>query len=103
MEGSCEECGVRELGDVLRVRRLGWFGHVVREDTEILGKTQHVVEPGRRPPGRPKKTWRRNMQEELASLNLQEEQAQNRDACHQPSHLMKMSLQDVKRKKQVST
>ena len=37
-------CGVRELGDVLRVRRLGWFGHVVRrEETEILGKTQHVV------------------------------------------------------------
>ena len=24
-------CGVRELGDVLRVRRLGWFGHVVRK------------------------------------------------------------------------
>ena len=23
-------CGVRELGDALRVRRLGWFGHVVR-------------------------------------------------------------------------
>ena len=31
-------CGVRELGDVLRVRRLGWFGHVVRRgETEILG------------------------------------------------------------------
>ena len=71
---------MRELGDVLRVRRLGWFGHVVRrEEMEILGKTQHVVAPGRQPPGRPKKTWRRSMQEELASLNLQEEQAQNRD------------------------
>ena len=51
-------CGVRELGDVLRVRRLGWFGHVVRrEETEIFGKTQHVVAPGRRPFGRPKMTW----------------------------------------------
>ena len=40
-------CGVRELGDVLRVRRLGWLGHVVRrEETKILGKTQHVVAPG---------------------------------------------------------
>ena len=29
------------LGAVLRVRRLGWFVHVViRDDTEILGKTQ---------------------------------------------------------------
>ena len=72
-------CGVRELGDVLRMRRLGWFGHVVRrEETEILRKTQSDVVPGRRPPGRPKKTWRKNKQE-LASLNLQEEQAQNRD------------------------
>ena len=86
MEGSCEECrggkrcGVRELGDVLRVRRLRWFRHVVRrEEMKILGKTQHVVSPGQRPPGRPKKTWRRSMQVELASLNLQEEQAQNRD------------------------
>ena len=70
---------MRELGDVLRVRRLGWFGHVVRRgETEILGKTQHVVASGWRPTGRPKKTWRRNMQE-TASLNLQEEQAQNRD------------------------
>ena len=75
-----KRCGVRKLGDVLRVRRLGWFGHVVRrEETEILGKTQRVVAPGRRPPGRPKKTFRRNMQEDLGSLNLQEEQAQNRD------------------------
>ena len=39
---------MRELSDVLRVRRLGWFGHVVRrEETGILGKTQHVVAPGR--------------------------------------------------------
>ena len=71
---------MRELGDVLRVRRLEWFGHVVRrEEAKILGKTQHVVAPGRWPPGRPKKTWRRSMQEELASLNLEEEQVQNRD------------------------
>ena len=82
-------CGVRELGDVQRVRRLGWFGHVVRRgETEILGKTQRVVAPGRQPPGRPKKTRRRNMQEELASLNLQEEQAENRDLWkHVINHL----------------
>ena len=73
-------CGVRELGDVLRVRRLGWFGQVVRRgETEFLGKNQSVVAPGQRPPEKPKKTWRRNMQEELASLNLQEEQAESRD------------------------
>ena len=71
---------MRELWDVLRVSRLGWFGHVVRRgETEILGETRRVVAPGRRPPGRPSKTWRRNTQKELASLNLQEEQAESRD------------------------
>ena len=60
-------CGVRELGDVLRVRKLGWFGHVVkREETEILGKTQHGVALGRRPPGRPKRPG-----EEICKENLQ--------------------------------
>ena len=60
--------------------RLGWFGVVVRRDkVEILGKTQLIEVPGRRAPGRPRKTWRKNMQEELACLNLQEEQALNRD------------------------
>ena len=56
-------CGVRELGDVLRVRRLGWFGHALRrEETEILGKTQHVVAPGWWPPGRPEEEVCKNLQ-----------------------------------------
>ena len=42
---------------------------------------QLIDVPGRRPPGRPRKTYRKNMQEELASLTLQEEQALNRDQC----------------------
>ena len=86
MEGSCEECGGGKevwgegVGGCAEGEKVG----VVRAcgekgETEILGKTQHVVVPGRRPPGRPKETWRRNMQEELASLNLQEEQAESRD------------------------
>ena len=29
-EEVARRCGVRELGDVPRVRMLGWFGHVVR-------------------------------------------------------------------------
>ena len=35
-------CGVRVFGAVLRGRRLGWFGHVVRRDeAEILGRTAY--------------------------------------------------------------
>ena len=66
-------CGIRELAAELRGRRLGWFGLVTsRDEAEILGMTQLVEVPGRRPPGRPRKTCRKNMQEELASLNLHE-------------------------------
>ena len=77
---------MRELGAVLRGGRLGWFGHVVmRDEAEILGKTQLIEVSGRRPPGIPRKTWRKNMQEELASY----EQRSVAD-CHQPAHLMKV-------------
>ena len=49
-------CGVRMLGDAL-LRRLGWFGHVERRDErDALGIVRLVEAPGRRPPGRPKKT-----------------------------------------------
>lgn len=49
-------CGMRELGVLMRLRRLRWFGHMERRDeTEILWKTQRSEVPGRRPPGRPRK------------------------------------------------
>ena len=44
-----------------------------------LGKDSACCGTGVAATGRPKKTWRRNMQEGLESLNLLEEQAQNRD------------------------
>ena len=90
-------CAVRELGAVLRGRRLGWFGHVERRDeTKVLGKTQLIEVPGCQPPGRPQKTWRKNMQEELARRASSEQRSMV--DCHQPSHLMKMSSKDIKRK-----
>ena len=50
-------CGVGMLGDTLLRRRLGWFGHVERRDErDALGRVRLVEAPGRRPPGRPKKT-----------------------------------------------
>ena len=57
-------CGVGMLGDALLRRRLGWFGHVERRDKwDALGKVRLVEVPGRQPPGRPKKTRKKNMEE----------------------------------------
>ena len=66
------------LGDAL-LRRLGWFGHVERRDERhALGRVRLVEAPGRRPPGRPKKTWKKNKEEELNRFQLCAVQAQDR-------------------------
>ena len=42
------------------------FGYVARRDeNEPLGKILHLKALGRRPPGRPKKTWSRNVEEDM--------------------------------------
>ena len=65
-EEVARRCGVGMLGDALLRRRLGWFGHVERRDErDALGRVRLVEGPGRRPSGRPKKTWKKNMEEEL--------------------------------------
>ena len=52
-------CGVENLEHRLRKMRLRWFGHVKRRDeNSILRRTMMELEvEGRRPVGRPKKTW----------------------------------------------
>ena len=52
--------GVEVLEIVLRRRRLRWFGHVKRKDEEDpLRRAGELVVEGRRPPERPRKSWRR--------------------------------------------
>ena len=44
----------------LRKMRLRWFGHVKgRDENSILRRAMELEVEGRRPVGRPKKTWRR--------------------------------------------
>ena len=50
--------GVEAIGDVIRRRRLRWYGHVQRKgDADwVKGCTMMSVK-GTAPAGRPKKTW----------------------------------------------
>ena len=67
------------LGGALLRRRLGWFGHVERRDEwDALGRVRLVEVPGRRPPGRPTKTWKKNMVDELRRFQLCAEQEQDK-------------------------
>lgn len=50
-----------------------------RDESEPLGRGSDVEVPGCRPPGKPKKTWRKYA-ENLAALGIDEEEALNRDS-----------------------
>ena len=78
-EEVARRCGVGMLEDALLRRRLGWFGHVERRDErDTLGRVWLVEAPGCRQPGRPKKTWKKNMEEELNKFQLCAVQVQDR-------------------------
>ena len=50
------------------------FGHVAKRGiNEPLGKIRSLEAPGRRPPGRPKKTWAKNVEENLREAGVEEE------------------------------
>lgn len=79
-EEVAEMCGVQDLAVRLRQRRLRWFGHVERaEEGNMLREVGVVRVEGRRPVGRPRKTWRRCVMEDMNSLRIGEDMAQNRE------------------------
>ncbi len=59
--------------------KLRWFGYVrQREEGHILRRALNFEVEGRRPPGRPKKTWRKVVEEDMRMLNITEEMARDR-------------------------
>ena len=74
-----ERCGVEDLKDRMRRTRLRWFGHVKRrEESNILKRVYDLDIGGRRPVGRPKKTWRKVVEEDMRTLNITEEAVEDR-------------------------
>ena len=72
-------CGLRQITDVLRTSRLRWYGHVRRrEEGEALATVRDWTVQGRRPRGRPRKTWMDNVREDMRSLNLTDEMTEDR-------------------------
>ena len=57
----------------IREKRMAWFGHVYRRNEEDpLCRVKNVEASGRRPRGRPKKTWSNCVREDLAAAGVQE-------------------------------
>ena len=71
--------GIKPIVDVMRQRRLRWFGHIERrEDSCWLKKVQNLAVDGHSGRGRPRKTWEHVIMEDLRVKGLRREVAQNR-------------------------
>ena len=66
-----QRCGLVEILDEARVRRLKWFGHVQRrEEGEALSVIRNLQVEGRRPRGRPKKSWLRTVEDDMTLMGI---------------------------------
>ena len=73
-------CGVEALEHVVRRRRLRWNGHVQRrEESDPLRRVGELLVEGRRPPGHPKKSWKKTVQEDMRVVGARHEDALDRD------------------------
>ena len=69
--------GICDLAILVRERRLRWHGHVMRSNGEINRVRSRPV-PGRKGPGRPKKTWEECVKQDLKVCGLSEAGTQDR-------------------------
>ena len=81
-------CGVENLEHRLRKTRLRWFGRVKRRDeNSILRRAMELEVEGRRPVGRPKKTWSKVVEEDMRKLNITEDLAEDRHSVGDSYHV----------------
>ena len=58
------------------VNRVRWYGHVLRRDDDsVLGVTLNLEVNGKRKRGRPKKTWKKQVEEETEKIGLKKDVA----------------------------
>ena len=77
MDELHSKLGICDLAILVRERRLRWFGHVMRSNGEINRVRSRPV-PGRKGPGRPKKTWEECVKQDLKVCGLSEAGTQDR-------------------------
>ena len=72
-------CELSDVIKVISVRRLRWYGHVARRSsTEELKRVFCMQVEGRRPRGRPKKTWINCVEQDLTKIQALKEDALDR-------------------------
>ena len=71
--------GVELITTVIRSGRLRWYGHVMRKsDEDWVKKCIELTGEGRRPVGRPKRTWLESVEADMAELEIDIENINDR-------------------------
>ena len=71
--------GVDPITTVIRSSRLRWYGNVMRKgDEDWVKKSMEFRVEGRRPVGRPKRTWLESVEADMAELEIDKEDVHDR-------------------------
>ena len=71
--------GVEPITTLIRSGRLRWYGHVMRKgDEDWVNKCMEYRVEGRRPVGRPRKTWLESVDVDMAELEIDKEDVHDR-------------------------
>ena len=72
--------GVEPITIFFRSGRMRWYGHVIRKgDEDWVKKCMEYRVEGRRPVGRPRKTWLESVEADIAKLEIDKEDVYDRD------------------------
>ena len=79
-EDLMEMLGLKEtVVQMAKVNGVRWYGHVLRrDDGHVLRKALEFEVKKKRKRGRPRKTWRSQVEKESKSVGLKKEDAKNR-------------------------
>ena len=80
MKDLMEMLGLKETLDrMAKADGVRWYGHVIRRDDDnIMKKTMMMEVNGQRKQGRPKLTWRRQVEERVKKVGLKIEETGDR-------------------------
>ena len=82
--------GVEPITTFIRSGRLRWYGHVMRKgDENWVKKCMEYRVEGRRPVGRPRKTWLDSVEVDMAELEIDKEDVHDRSKWRRIVNVMK--------------
>ena len=82
--------GVEPITTFIRSGRLRWYGHVMRKgDEDWVKKCMEYRVEGRRPVGRPSKTWLESVEADMAELEIDKEDVHDRSKWRRNVNVMK--------------